>query len=384
MRKELTLLAVLCWAFGASIVQAQEEYISAFEVSIDQDAFADFLHDDPVEAYNYATGIRLGFYGELANSDFLGLPWVRKKIDGFLIDPIFRHTYLRHGGESHNFVMTINGFSPAFISDETPLFSDTLAAGYDLAQDLPFSSFTGFRSTRRLEKYRNVAHSAGLFDMAISTSFTFGFASLGAIRGVENIFGFDRPDGNLWKRDESKPYPTGQLNHTMVPIFMYSVSVESVILRPFRKIVLQMRPEINLGYYTDIGFGLDFGKVMSTERLIDNLSYTDLHNPGVAAINDKDIGFALAGGVMARAVAYNAHYHGFFGWNKREEWAWDETERFLFEGYVGMKLQFYSKVELNFSVNVRSSALDLEDDYKIWGTAGLKYLMGAPGEGCYD
>lgn len=364
---------------------AAQENITAFELSLDQDAFVDFLHDDPEEAYNYTAGLRLGFYGDWANHIYLGLPWVRQKIDDFLIEPIFRHSYYRYGGEYYNFTMTINGFSPAFISDETPLFMDTLTNGYDLANDLPFASFTGFRSTRRLEMYKNVAHSAGIFDLAINTSFTFGFASLGLARGVENLLGMNRPDGVLWKRDENKPYPTGQLNHTMMPLFMYSLSAEYVFLRPFKKFLLQLRPEINLGYYTDLGVGLDIGKVMSTERHIDNLSYTDLHNPGNAAINDKDIGFSLVAGGMARAVAYNAHYHGYFGWNKGEEWAWGDTERFLFEAYAGMKLQFYSRVEVNFSVNARSPVLkDVEQDWYTWGTVGLKVLLGAPGAGCYD
>lgn len=380
----LFVLGLMFIAYPSDL-RAQEEDFTAFEVSMDQDFVADFLHDDPVEAYNYTTGLRLGFYGEKANHIYLGLPWVRQKIDEFLIDRILYNTSLREDRRSHNFTLTINGFSPTFISDETPLFADTLAAGYQLEQDLPFSSYTGFRSTRRLELYSNVAHRAGIFDMAINSSFSFGFASLGLARGVENLFGAKRPDGVLWKTDDDKPYPTGQLNHTMVPLFMYSLSVETVLLRPFRKVLLQMRPEINVGYYTDLGFGLDFGKVMNTDRLIDNLSYTDLHNPGVASVNDKDIGFSLVGGAMARAVLYNAHYHGYFGWNKREEWAWNDTRRYLLEAYVGMKLQFYHKIELNFSINTRSSALDLDDTkYSTWGTIGLKYLMGSPGEGCYD
>ena len=363
----------------------QEEDFTGFELSLDQDNYADFLHDDPNEAYNYTAGLRLGFYGELADHTYLGLPWVRRKVDSWLVDRIIDNSMMGYDGVSHSFVMTINGFSPTFINDETPLFVDTTANGYNLANDLPFSSFTGFRSTRRLILTRAVAHSASVFDMAVNTSFTFGFASLGVIQGVENLMGGNRPSHILWDRDENKPYPTGQLNHTMIPLFMYSVSLESVLWRPLRQVILQMRPEVNLGYYTDIGFGLDFGKVMSAERLLDNLSYTDTHNPGTATINDKDIGFSIVGGAMARAVLYNAHYHGMFGFNKGEEWKWGDTKKYLLEAYAGAKIQFYHTVELSFSINTRSPALDLPDTkYSTWGTIGLKVLLGAPGEGCYD
>ena len=70
-----TLLALITILLVNYSTKAQEDNISAFEISIDQDAFADFLHDDPAEAYNYATGLRLGIYGEYANHDYLGLPW---------------------------------------------------------------------------------------------------------------------------------------------------------------------------------------------------------------------------------------------------------------------------------------------------------------------
>jgi hypothetical protein len=366
-------------------VFSQEERITAFELSVDQDNFVDFLHDDPEEAYNYTVGLRLGIYGELANHVYLGLPFVRQIVDEFLIDRLVDNTMLRRQKESHNFVLTINGFSPTFISDETQIFMDTMAAGYSLENDLPFSSFTGFRSTRRLELSKAIAHIAGQLDVAVNSSFTIGFASLSLASGVENLFGGNRPDAVLWKRDDNKPYPTGQLNHAMVPLFMYSLSVETVVWRPVRKVLLQVRPEFNLGYYTDIGIGLDFGKVMNSNRFIDNLSYTDTNNPGMVSVNTEDISFSLVAGGAVRTVLYNAHYHGFFGWNKREEWAWADTERFLLEGYVGLKLQFYKKVELNFSINTRSPALNIPDTkYNTWGTFGLKYLLGEQGEGCYD
>lgn len=385
MKKTLLSIFLLVFLFSIDDIHGQEEEWSAIELSMDQDFFADFLHDDPVEAYNYTAALRIGIYGEKANHRYLGLPWVRQKVDSWLVDRIVDYSDLRWEKESHNFVFTVNGFSPAFISDQTDLFWDTLAQGYRLEDDLRFASFTGFRSSRRIELSKSIAHYASQFDLAVTTSFTFGVASLGVIRGVENVLGSNRPDGNLWKRDEDKVYPTGQLNHTMAPLFMYSVSVENVLWRPFKRVLLQWRPEVNLGYYTDVGIGLDFGKVMNTDRFIDNLAYTDTHNPGLVSISDKEFAFSLVGGAVVRAVFYNAHVNGMFGWNKGQEYAWGESRRYLIEGYVGMKMQFFHKLEVNFSINTRSPALvDTEAPFATWGTVGLKWLLAAAGEGCYD
>ena len=341
-----TALSILIVLFFSMSMIAQEDDLTAVELSMDQDAFADFLHDDPTAAYNYTTALRLGIYGEWANWDYLGLPWVRKKIDGFLIDRILDFSSYGFENESHNFVLTINGFSPTLISDQVPLFWDTLAAGFQLERDLPFSSFTGFRSTRRIELSKWLAHFGTQADLAITSSFTFGFASLGMVQGIDNMFRGDRPDANLWDRDEARRYPTGQLNHTMAPMFMYSVSMERVVWRPMKRVLMQVRPEVNLGYYTDVGIGLDFGKVMNTNRFIDNLSYTDTHNPGLASVSDKDVSWSLVGGGVVRGVLYNAHYHGYFGWNEGIEKPWAETRKYLLEAYVGLKLQFYQTLQL--------------------------------------
>jgi len=385
MKSTLNTLVLSLLLMASATLCGQEDNLSAIELSFDQDYLSEFLHDDPVEPFNYTAGLRLGFYGEAANHIYLGLPYVRQKIDWFFIERIMDNSMYRHENESHNFVLTINGFSPGMISDETQLFLDTTANGYQLINDLRFSSFTGFRSTKRIEYSKPRAHIAGISDLAVTTSFTFGFASIGLIRSIDNILTGDRPDGNLWKRDEDKPYPTGQLNYAPIPLFMYSMSLESVLLRPMRQVVLQMRPELNLGYYTDIGIGLDFGKVMNTEKFIDNLSYTDTNNPGSLSISDKNFAFAIAGGAVIRAVFYNAHYHGMFGFNKGEEFAWNDTQKYLAEGYVGLKMQFFRTIELNFSVNARTSALKTDDNkINTWGTVGLKYLIGRSGEGCYD
>jgi len=245
--------------------RGQEYDLSGFEISIDQDYFADFLRDSTEVSDNHTIALRLGFYGALANQDILGLPIARQFIDGLFIDRWLYNTGYRETRRSHSFHFTISGFSPAHISNEVPEFQEALDNGYRLDEDRPFASFTGFRSTRRLEGNKLFVHSARQLDLSINTSFTFGFASIGLVQGIENLFDAGRPDANLWTENDTLPYPTGQVNFAPMPLFMYSVSAEAVVFRPLKKVVVQLRPEINLGYYTNIGLGLDIGKVMNVE-----------------------------------------------------------------------------------------------------------------------
>ncbi len=298
MNKRLMILLFAVSVFTP--LWAQEAEISGFELSIDQDYFADFLRDKPYTDRNYTIGLRIGMYGELADHPYLGLPWVRNKVDEFLVDKLLYGMGFRQDKVSHNFAFTINGFSPLHISNQTSDFNLALADGYNLSEDRPFSSFTGFRSTRRIEGNKLFVHSAKQLDLAINTSFTFGFASLGFAEGLENLFGDNRPDGNLWEKNDTLPYPSGQVLPAPLPLFMYSLSVEAVVWRPMRQVVLQLRPELNLGYYTNFGIGLDFGKVLNVERHVDNLSYTDTNNPGILVVSNQYLAFSIVAGGTAR------------------------------------------------------------------------------------
>ncbi len=383
----MRLLFGFLFSLSISLLNGQEKDISGFEFSMDQDYLVDFVRNDSVYLEdNYAVSLRIGLYGEYANHPYLGLPWVREKADAFLIDKLILRSGFSENSRSHNFVFVVNGFSPQHISDEIPEFGEAIDNGYMLADDRPFSSFTGFRSTRRIEGFKRFVHSAIELDLAISTSFTFGFGGLGLAKGVENLFGSSRPDGNLWSRDENKLYPTGQLNPAPLPMMMYSISAEAVIFRPMDKIVFQLRPELNLGYYTNLGIGLDIGKVMNVERHVDNLSYTDTNNPGLIAVNNEFLSLAISAGLMARVIGYNQHLQGFFNKNRADDYTSTmRINRFLLEAYVGVKLQFFKKIEINFSVNRRTPEFNTDSNAQLsWGTLGVKYLIAPEGEGCYN
>jgi hypothetical protein len=204
-------------------------------------------------------------------------------------------------------------------------------------------------------------------------------------QNVENLLGASRPNGNLWDRDTTAVYPTGQIITAPVPLFMYSISAEAVVWRPLKQVVFQARPEINLGYYTNVGLGFDIGKVMNVERHVDNLSYTDTNNPSLIKVNNEHISFAISAGAAARVVLYNAHLKGFFN-NRADNYnSTSNTKILLWEAYVGAKVQLFKKIEFSFSVNRRSPEFNAPfQQESLWGTIGMKYLIAEEGEGCYN
>ena len=68
--------------FSTFLLSQPEIGLSGIEIQIDQDYFADYLRpksNADTDKYfddNYTVGLRIGIYGEYANSYYLGLPWV--------------------------------------------------------------------------------------------------------------------------------------------------------------------------------------------------------------------------------------------------------------------------------------------------------------------
>lgn len=385
MRIIKSVAFMIMMAIG-SIMNAQEEDLTGVELSYDSDSFADFIREsDEVADRNSTTALRVGIYGKWADLNYLGLPWVRRKVDGFLLDKLLERGGFLQDRKSHNFVFISNGFTPSYISDLDTSFVQAVERGYSLEGDRPFSSFTGFRSSRRLEGRKRFVHSAYSYDLAVTSSFTFGFTGFGLTQGLDNLFKGGRASANLWDRDENKPYPTGQILRAPIPFVMYSLSGEAVLWQPLRKVLVQVRPELNLGYYTDIGVGVDLGKVMNVEKHVDNLAYTDTNNPSLLSVNNESVGLALTGGFSVRAVLYDAHLNGFYSSSRGHFVTLADTRVFQWEGHVGLKIQLLQKVEISYSISRRSRGFRLDVSRNpIWGTIGIKYLIGEEGEGCYD
>ena len=363
---------------------AQERDFAGAELTLDQDHYADFLREGGVNfSRNYTIGMRLSLFGYEMDNDKFGLPYVRKQIENFVARPILKDIGFREDMLRHDFAFIVNGFTPRHLTTDDELYDLAVSEGYSLRADRPFSSFVGFRSSRRYEGSKLVATSAKKIDYALNSSFTFGFAGLGLAGAMQQFFhgvdyfGTGRPKPTLWKRDSALPYPTGQALPAMFPLFMYSLSVESVIWKPIKTFQLQLRPDVNLGLYTNLGLGFDLGKVMKGERFIDNLGYTDTNNFSILSVADGYFAYSFVMGGSARLVLYNAHINGLFGLGDRHHIPFGDTRKIVLEGYVGGKIQIMRYVELMASVSTRTPEIKSTNQQQLhhWATLSLKVLL---------
>ncbi|NNE26306.1 MAG: hypothetical protein HKN09_05645, partial [Saprospiraceae bacterium] len=112
---------------------SQENDLTGVELSLDQDHLADIIVGDPHFDRNYTIALRLGIYGEYANSTYLGLPFIREKIDGFIIDDLLWNMGFQFDEVSHNFTFEVNGFTPMHINDTIPEYETAVGNGYSLS-----------------------------------------------------------------------------------------------------------------------------------------------------------------------------------------------------------------------------------------------------------
>ena len=376
----ITLFLVV---YTGTCLTAQERDFAGLEVALDQDHYADFLRTGVNISRNFTIGFRVTAYGYEMDNDIMGLPFIRKRIDDFVAKPIMQDLRFRLEQEKHEISFISNGFMPAHISDTTEIYRLAVADGYSLDADRPFSSFTGFRSAKRYEGSKLIAGSARKFDYAFNTAFTFGFAGLGIAKGLQNFFhgsdyfGTERPLPTLWDRDTAKPHQSGQALPAMFPLFMYSLSVEAVVWKPIKTFQLQLRPDVNIGYYTNLGFGFDLGKVMKGDKFIDNLGYTDTHNFSILSVADGYFAYSLVMGGSARLVLYNAHLNGLFGAGDRHFVSFADTRKVVLEGYVGAKVQLFQYVEFMASITTRTPEFKSTNPQQLhhWATMSMKVIL---------
>jgi len=379
---KLLLNFVFLFLFSLSS-HSQERDFSGAEIALDQDHYADFLRSGVNTFRNYSIGFRVTLFGYEMDNDKLGLPYVRRQVDEFLVKPYLRSISFRPDKEYHDFSFIANGFMPLHINDEEELYDIWVNMGYSLATDRPFSSFTGFRSTKRFEGNKIFAKSARKMDFAVISTFSFGVAGLGIASALQDFFhgnsyfGTERPVPNLWQKDDTKPHPTGQVLGPGFPLFMYTVSAEAVVWKPIKTFQFQLRPDFNLGYYTNFGLGFDVGKVMKGEKFIDNLGYTDTNNASILSVGSGYFAYSLVAGGTARFVLYNAHINGLYGLSRGHYIPFADTQHLVLEGYIGAKVQIMNYVELMASVTTRTPEIKSTNEQQLhhWATMSMKVLL---------
>lgn len=377
------LLVLGCLLLAVWCMQAQERDFSGAELALDQDHYADFFSSGAKTSRNYSIGFRVTMFGYETDNDRLGLPYIRRQLDEFLVKPYLRSISFRHETELHDISFIANGFTPQHISDETELFSLVNGSSYSLDADRPFSSFTGFRSTKRFEGNKLFSTSAKKVDFAVISTFSFGFAGFGIANALQNFFhgndafGTERPQPTLWKKDDAKAYPTGQVFSWGFPLMLYTLSAEAVVWKPIKTFQFQLRPEFNLGYYTNFGFGFDLGKVMRGEKFIDNLGYTDTNNASILSVARGYFAYSLVAGGTARFVLYNAHLNGLYSLSRGHYIDFENTRHLVLEGYAGAKIQIMNIAEFMISVTTRTPEIKSTNEQELhyWATMSAKFIL---------
>ncbi len=130
---------------------------------------------------------------------------------------------------------------------------------------------------------------------------------------------------------------------------------------------MQVRPELNLGHYTDLAFGIDFGKVMNVEGVIDHLAYTDVNSPSNALVNDDDLGLSIVGGITGRAVLYNYHLNGVYGAIKGNFYSFEDTVSLSMKPMQESSCRFIKKSTLSTQSIRAHQSLDLVSNREIHG-----------------
>jgi len=364
------------------LLSQEEQYFSGLSGSIDLDHLADFMIDGPYGDKNYQFAMRGTIHGNVGGLDVLFVPKIRQWIDNRMIFPFLDELLYRPDISRHQISLILEGFTPAYISDETELYPFAVSEGYSLTDDRPFSSFFGLKFSKDYHGHRIQAKSARKMDIKINTSLAIGFAGTGLINELQaalhrsDSFGASRPEPNLWKRDSSKDIPTGEVLPSGFPLVMYSVEAQANLFRPVSFLQVDGLGRVDAGYQTGLAAGLEIGKTKKGMRTLSSERYSNTVSP-VPFLRSKElVAFNFVAGAQAEFVLYNSHLNGLFSILDRHHIGFHETKRFVFEGYASANVQLLRSVEVHVGLNARTAEFkNASRDIYYWMTLGAKLLM---------
>lgn len=365
------------------MLSAQEEQnFSGISGSIDMDHLADFAVEGPYGDKNYQYAMRASFHGSFAGQDILQVPRLRDWLDSRLVFPYFDKLLYRPDASQHQLTLMLEGFTPAFISDMTELYPFAVSNGYSLEKDRPFSSFFGVKFSKDYIGHRIQAKSARRMDMKVSTGLAIGVAGTGMVDYFQNAlhgndaFGTSRPIPNLWRKDEAKDLPTGEVLPAGFPLFLYTVQAQTALFKPVSFFQVDAVGRVDLGYQTGTAIGIELGKSKKGSSTLSTERYTNTVSP-VAFYRSKDyLAFNFTAGAQAKFVLYNAHLNGLYNILDRHYLSFHDMRKFVFEAYASANVQLLRSVEVFVGFNARTAEFKAaRRDYYVWMTVGAKILM---------
>lgn len=382
MKIKYSIITIALLFYGAFLGAQEEQYFSGISGSLDLDHLADYTIEGPFGDKNYQFAMQGTIHGRVADEDLLFVPRLRDLIDRWAVFPYLDKLLYRPDASQHQLSLILEGFTPAFVSDETPLYPFAVADGYRLADDRPFSSFFGLKFSKDYHGHRIQAKSARRMDVKISTSLSIGVAGSGLVNAFQKVlhendaFGTSRPVPNLWKRDETKDISSGEVLPSGFPLLMYSVSAQAVLFKPVSFLQVDGLGRVDLGYQTGLAMGLEIGKTKKGVKTLSSERYSNTVTPALLHRSKEYFAFNFVVGGQARFILYDAHLNGLYNISDRHHISFYDTKKFVFEAYASANVQVLRSVEVYVGINGRTAGFkNARRNQFYWMSIGAKLLM---------
>ncbi|MBC7776331.1 MAG: lipid A deacylase LpxR family protein [Phycisphaerae bacterium] len=357
------LFAIFCF-FASAALSAQSGTAAdsifkttGFYFYTDQDFFVDKYNEDR----NYTMGVNLGIFGPVADQNFLGMPWLRKKVDKF------------SGVDQHhcaNNQFNFPGFS-VFVSGFTPLNLDTLNP---IIGDRPYASLvclsSSYVSANRLMGWAVLSElNVGMLGLQLAPDFQIKVHE-------EHWLGSTRPTPRGWHN---------QISNGGEPTLMYRIGYRKRLLEQFWKVEkwpnakrfqLIGTAETMLGYYTNASVGVEAKLGFFSNNFWEMASGTSLggnqQGQGQPKIKSPFVEAYLYAAFRQRVVGYNALLQGQFRRTAYRMGASD-IERLVGEYDLGIGARIW-KINIQLGV-ISGRSPEYRGDYArphIWGSFLLR------------
>lgn len=351
-------LFCLLFAFVCEQAVSQDDFanVSGFYIYSDQDVFLKKFNEDR----NYTMGLHLGVFGPFADENYLGIPFLRKKVDHFFgfdsihceNDPLTRASVVLYG----------SGYTPLAIEQTDPIIGDR-----------PYASLlmlgAGYLSVNEPSNY------------SLLTEFNLGMLGLNHAKEAQSYI-----HKNHWF-GSTRPVPQGwhnQISNGGEPTLLYRIVFRRMLfqndwsksIRNYRMHRFQVTGigEGMLGYYTNVALGMEARTGLFSNPFWEMVSGTSTGMNQYPNPKKKPpaVEIFAFGALRARLVGYNALLQGQFRKSVYRMKA-SEINRVIGEYEWGIGLRLWN-IQLLYGI-IAGRTPEYTGDFArphIWGNALLR------------
>lgn len=353
----------------------------------EQDVLSEVVSKNLNEDRNYTMGFVYGKVGEKTNENNAILPFVRRNLSGLLLRPdTTTNTYIRFlldEKKATHFISAIDFRVGAF----TPRKIDTTIV---VPFDRPYSCVLALSSNiTRYFKSSDSSVPKFLKNSAITNRLSIGLLGTSVGREAqskihrENWFGSTRPVPEGWHN---------QIANDGGLVFLYSLGLSKELTNTENcnssSLQVSANSEINLGYQTNLAFGMNFrfGYVTSPFWI----GYSSLRDVSSSAVgSNKNFGLHFYFKPRLRFIGYNTllqgHLVDFFDFGTTNHYLKSgDIERAIFEFETGVVLKVFDWTITFEPISGRSGEFDFgvidgkkTKRWHFWGTINFALNIGA-------